>query len=359
MRYPFLPAYPKAYDRNELDEALTRRLSGAKVPPIPRMPSELNRVLLKCLEYDPAQRYATASDLMRDLTKLKVFEKDLRAYNLYSFSEEESNPPVRQEAAGRSSKSTSRRNPMSPDISKKCPVCGEPVSADLKFCTYCGTDLTAAPEEKTAVMEEVPSTPIEPVEDFYEEMTVAETSPRKSAEADEFVDVEPVFDGPKYCPNGHNVDDPSLGFCPECGMPLVDKPAGSGVKLDKAPAIKKVFKDGDNDRDDFEEVEDFEEIEEFEEVEPRICANCGYECTDPELKFCPSCGTPFADKAKPAPKPAKASAPVKPDAGDDAWEEVVVPAKPSKEPWSTPAPVTHSIPEGMMPPSDDDLIRKD
>lgn len=83
-------------------------------------------------------------------------------------------------------------------ISFKCPACFREVPAGNRFCIFCGREMAGSPpkaEER------------KPVASFYGGM------PGTEARQEAFT-----------CPNGHEVADASLGFCPVCGMPLVNDP---------------------------------------------------------------------------------------------------------------------------------------
>lgn len=127
-------------------------------------------------------------------------------------------------------------------ITVKCPNCFKQVSKEDRYCVFCGYDLEGvAPAAGGA----------------------------DAAEAEAY-----FYDGPRYCPNGHDVSDPSLGFCPTCGSPLVDEPsAGTAVRSAPSPSPA---------------------------PSPRLVVRkcgCGYVCDDAELTFCPNCGMPFDDGA--------------------------------------------------------------
>ena len=124
------------------------------------------------------------------------------------------------------------------DITVKCPICHNQVPKENRYCLICGHDFSKDATESTT-----------------EESTKTLT------------DSPAPYDGPRYCPRGHDVPDPSLGFCPTCGSLLVNEPVGSYASVDPPdsnppPAI-------------------------------RICSNCGYPCDDPDFRVCPQCGYAF------------------------------------------------------------------
>lgn len=155
-------------------------------------------------------------------------------------------------------------------ITVKCPNCHKQVPEENRFCIYCGCDLSRLSTDVTHG--KTYDEPLPPADD--DGSTVLS---------------DPDYTGPCFCPKGHDVLDPSLGFCSICGSPLVDEPSA-----DKNP-------DDFGDTDDCEPVG--EEVEEPEDepapVVSRKC-RCGYICDDPELNFCPSCGMPFDSEISPS-----------------------------------------------------------
>ena len=83
-------------------------------------------------------------------------------------------------------------------ISVKCPNCFQEVPEGNRFCIHCGYDLSGDAADSSAAKASVP---------------VPTEAGRGAAAA--------FFTGPRFCPKGHDVPDPSLGFCPVCGLPLV------------------------------------------------------------------------------------------------------------------------------------------
>ena len=134
------------------------------------------------------------------------------------------------------------------DITIKCPNCYQQVSKDNRFCIFCGYDLEKA---SSAVKGDSVS-------------IGADTSGTDS----------PFYDGPRFCPKGHDVPDPSLGFCPTCGSPLVNEPSTKTTSTEEPTRRKSSSRP----------------------VITRKCS-CGYVCEDPDLNFCPSCGLPFDTSA--------------------------------------------------------------
>ena len=85
----------------------------------------------------------------------------------------------------------------------KCQKCHREVPNGTRFCIFCGQDLNApvAGTEQQAV----PSAWLHPDQ---------KQTPVPQA-------ARPAAPSGTRCPNGHPVADPSLGFCPTCGAPLV------------------------------------------------------------------------------------------------------------------------------------------
>ena len=145
------------------------------------------------------------------------------------------------------------------NISVKCPNCYRQVSRENRYCTFCGYDLSGTAESDPPAAG-----------------SSAETEPEDAGSS--------YYDGPRFCPNGHDVPDPSLGFCPVCGSPLVEDAPVSKVKLSKVPAVEvppapaRPMPDPPR------------------SMPPRRC-RCGYVCDDPELDYCPECGLPLDSAA--------------------------------------------------------------
>ena len=217
-------------------------------------------------------------------------------------------------------------------ITVKCPNCFQQVSNDNRFCVFCGYDLSAA-------------TPAEP---DTPSVTPAPEPPAPDPAA---------YDGPRFCPRGHDVFDPSLGFCPTCGSPLVYEPAGASDDI--GPAASSFPAE--------EPSPSYTEPVALEKEPARFASRkckCGYVCDDPELNFCPSCGMPLDDSGS---------------VDDPGWVCVRCGARnesdlnfccfcgksrgsggpdlepePTKKPVPAPRPEP-AIPNGMKPPTDNDL----
>ena len=151
-------------------------------------------------------------------------------------------------------------------ITRKCPNCFQEIPAEERFCAFCGYDFrggdpAGAPEAAAVPAAEEPAAAV-------------------------------PYDGPRYCPRGHDVPDPSLGFCPTCGAPLVNEPAEAAPEpygTDPVPDIGMPE----------EAPERAAETVFHAPAEPRTCPSCGYVCDDPEMGFCPSCGMPFGAAEEP------------------------------------------------------------
>ena len=198
------------------------------------------------------------------------------------------------------------------DVTVKCPNCNRQVSPKNQYCIYCGYTLSGDSSDI-----------------IYPE------PPRDMPPPDSEVMPE-AYDGPRYCPRGHDVPDPSLGFCPICGSPLVETPSietasSEGTMTGKSP-------------------------------QPRInrkCRGCGYECDDPDLSFCPSCGIPFESEEVNAPEWKCVCGATNPEdlsfctscGKPKGWRLSSVEHSGSE-------PGHHTVPEGMRPPTEYDLEPK-
>lgn len=140
-------------------------------------------------------------------------------------------------------------------ISVKCPNCYQQVSRGNRYCTFCGYDLSRTAE--------------------YDVPTAG------APEAAEPKDADSAYDeGSTFCENGHEVSDPSLGFCPICGLPLSDVPAPK-VRLPRIPAVEAP------------PAPSRPAPAPFRPMQVRKCSRCGYVCDDPGLDYCPECGLPL------------------------------------------------------------------
>ena len=197
------------------------------------------------------------------------------------------------------------------DITVKCPNCYQQVSKDNRYCIFCGYDLSGTSDSSS------PSTP--------------------PTESDPPVIGTVVYDGPRYCPNGHDVPNPSLGFCSICGSPLVNEPS-SGSSPVEEPVI------------------------ETPPSPPRRYSSrkckCGYVCDDPDLSFCPSCGLPLDGSGAEA-DPGWICICGERNSSDMGFCTTCGKPKGWRPPEPDPEPIKPTekpfIPFGMSPPKDDDL----
>ena len=67
-RMPFLPLPPEKLSFGQDEQAKDRRLAGEPLPPPAHGSEALKRIVLKACAYDPADRYATAAEMMQDLS---------------------------------------------------------------------------------------------------------------------------------------------------------------------------------------------------------------------------------------------------------------------------------------------------
>ncbi len=146
----------------------------------------------------------------------------------------------------------------------KCSNCLRDVPDGNRFCIFCGCPLPGDAG--------TPAAPAAPAADAS-------------------------FAGPRFCPKGHDVPDPSLGFCPVCGSTLSDTPGEPEPPVPEAPPVP--------DEPPVPEAPPFPAPPVPDPSLPpviRKCSGCGYVCDDPALSYCPSCGIPF-EKPDAAPAP--------------------------------------------------------
>ena len=75
-RLPFYPPYPKEVDAEDALLAEERRVKGDKIPALKDVSKEVNKILLKSLEYKPDNRYRSARELYEALQKLMRTQED-------------------------------------------------------------------------------------------------------------------------------------------------------------------------------------------------------------------------------------------------------------------------------------------
>ena len=78
-RRPFMPPWHEQMDHSQMVLADEKRINGkSRIPEIPYVSAQVNRILLKSLAYRPQDRYQSAQELYRDLEKLASSqERDL------------------------------------------------------------------------------------------------------------------------------------------------------------------------------------------------------------------------------------------------------------------------------------------
>lgn len=123
-------------------------------------------------------------------------------------------------------------------ITKKCPNCYQEVHADSIFCVHCGTRIEGGAAAEAAV----PVTMAAPAA---------------------------AYAGPRFCPQGHRVENPALGFCEICGMTLVDEEVQLAPEKEATATLAGTI---------------------------RTCVN-GHTTDDPEQRFCVICGKPMTETA--------------------------------------------------------------
>ena len=77
-RLPFMPPYPDAITYRAREEALTKRLSGAALPPPANADAKLAAVVQKACAFRPSERYQTPGELMAALEALQETGKTIK-----------------------------------------------------------------------------------------------------------------------------------------------------------------------------------------------------------------------------------------------------------------------------------------
>jgi serine/threonine protein kinase len=119
----------------------------------PRPPTELNssitpaveRVVLRALEKKPERRFSSAADFLRAVRKARGRE------TVSPSPEHVSQPPVEKstgllgEPTGELTHDSYHTQPIAPEASVTCGVCGASADVDESICRECGHDLTSSP----------------------------------------------------------------------------------------------------------------------------------------------------------------------------------------------------------------------
>lgn len=232
----------------------------------------------------------------------------------------------------------------------QCPNCLSMVDSEDAFCMLCGHSLAgvaraavpaepaAAPAEEPFVYHPVEDLPPIPAEEPAHKVELKK-EPVPAYEEPVPETPAPAAEAPAlYCPNGHPVTSPDLGFCAVCGALLV-----SGAPEAPAPAPAEPARP---------EVR-------FVSSKCRICGTILY---DDSLEYCPNCGNRITrESAVPLPSWICTGCGAENDetnafclnCGKPRNAEPA-PAEPEKK-KHTPPPAR---PAGMKPPTADDLAVK-
>ena len=70
-RKPFYPPYPEELTRENMQEALQRRLNGEPIPPISGMDKKLYDIIGKACAFEPYRRYQSAAEVKEDLERYR------------------------------------------------------------------------------------------------------------------------------------------------------------------------------------------------------------------------------------------------------------------------------------------------
>ena len=133
--------------------------------------------------------------------------------------------------------------------------------------------------------------------------------------------------------------DPSLGFCPTCGSPLVNEPAESssaGAAFAEEPEAPAAY------------------AEPPRVASVRKCSG-GYLCDDPDLNFCPACGLPLDAASSAAEDGWTCVCGTVNAAGMNYCESCGKPRGWRPEPKPVEPKEEIHIPSGMKPPAEGDL----
>lgn len=82
-RAPFMPDYPNEIAKGAEDMARQKRFNGEKMPePLYAIGTNLAKVVLKACEFDAEERYASASEMKKDLEKALAEEKEWPVFSV-------------------------------------------------------------------------------------------------------------------------------------------------------------------------------------------------------------------------------------------------------------------------------------
>ena len=70
-RAPFLPDYPQQITQQDREDALAKRLSGERMAPPCQAPEPLAQIILKACAYQSKNRYASASQMRKELAQFR------------------------------------------------------------------------------------------------------------------------------------------------------------------------------------------------------------------------------------------------------------------------------------------------
>ncbi|MDQ1592398.1 MAG: eukaryotic-like serine/threonine-protein kinase [Pyrinomonadaceae bacterium] len=142
-------APPFGNEREPLTRTEILRAHVEEPPPLPteinpRIPLEVEDIILRALEKDPAGRYATATDFLRAIKTAR--ERDAGEAVEAVEAEPKTYRPVGTHELHDTADNTVRHDYITQPIrSGACPACGTEAEADEQLCRACGAELGASP----------------------------------------------------------------------------------------------------------------------------------------------------------------------------------------------------------------------
>ena len=110
-RKPFYPPYPQELTRQNMQEALERRLNGENVPPVPGTDRKLSAIIEKACAFQPERRYQSAAEMKEELERYRynrnstpVRSDKKKTETAQSRSRHNENATVLQQQSGKSRK---------------------------------------------------------------------------------------------------------------------------------------------------------------------------------------------------------------------------------------------------------------
>lgn len=153
-REPFLPPYPQPIHYSDKNQALVRRINGEILPQPDRADAAMFAVIRKACAANPAERYASATEMKRALLALPREAKSLPEQAVPEPTLQEGTVSIfgsAESTAMRTSTVAVQAPPAEPEQTgkaKRCAQCGTMNFPSATFCQHCGGRFAAKLPEK-------------------------------------------------------------------------------------------------------------------------------------------------------------------------------------------------------------------